>query len=103
MSLTATAALLALIASLVPLALIGWRDPKRLRNRYRQQPVGVSPPPAPLAAGVRRVLWLGVAVPGGVLLGLGLWPALIIWLGALTAAGWALVHLLAGGPRRAAA
>lgn len=89
MSLTATAAGIALLISLLPLFVLGHRDPKRLRSRR-----GEVVTTAPLARRPRQVLTLLVLAPGIVLIGSSLWPALLIWLGALIALGWALVLLL---------
>ncbi|WP_293397271.1 hypothetical protein [Nevskia sp.] len=88
MSLTAIAASLALIASLLPLLLIARRDPKRLRGLAATHL-------APHGRGPRRTLTLFVLLPGAVLIGFGDWPAFLIWLGALTASGWLLVQWLA--------
>ncbi|MCX7069714.1 MAG: hypothetical protein NTW01_01795 [Gammaproteobacteria bacterium] len=90
MSLTATAAGIALLLSLLPLILIGYRDPKRLRSRR-----GGAVATLPLARRPRQLLTALVLAPGVLLIGSGLWPALLIWLGALIALGWALVLLLA--------
>lgn len=90
MSLTATAAGIALLLSLLPLILIGYRDPKRLRSRR-----GSATATLPLARRPRQLLTALVLAPGVLLIGSGLWPALLIWLGALIALGWALVLTLA--------
>lgn len=88
MMLTATAVTLALTASLLPLLLLAQRDPKRLRS----QAVSAS---APHGRRLRQVLASAVLLPGVVLMGLGYWPAFLIWLGGVTTGGWLLVQLLA--------
>lgn len=88
MSLTALTVTLALIASLLPLVLLARRDPKRLRS------LAVSDV-APHARRTRQALAAVVLLPGVILIGLGYWPAFLIWLGGLAALGWLLVQLLA--------
>lgn len=82
--LASSAALLASLAALLPLA---DRDPKRLRAAGRRR--------TPLAAGARRALSLVVLLPGLLLISFGLWPAVLIWLAALSVAGWVLALTLA--------
>jgi hypothetical protein len=72
--------------SAVILALLGVRDPKRLRN-LRQ---GV-----PLSRPARQGLGWLVLAPGIVLAFLGQWWAFFIWFGATCAAGWATAQVLA--------
>lgn len=88
MSLTATAASLTLIASALPLLLLARRDPKRLRSVAASALV-------PHGRRTRQGLAAAALLPGVALMGLGYWPAFLIWLGGLTVAGWALVQLLA--------
>jgi hypothetical protein len=80
--------MLALLASLLPLCALARRDPKRLRA---QAAVGI----APHGLRARQALGATVLLPGLGLTVLGHWPALLIWLGGLTAAGWGLVQWLA--------
>ena len=86
MSLTA-AVTIALLASLAPLLLLAWRDPKRLRSVAAH---ATRPLPAPQ----RRALAAAVLLPGIALMALGHWPAFLIWLGAVCALGWAWVQWL---------
>lgn len=88
MSLTATAVTLSLISSLVPLLMLARRDPKRLRS-------SAVATLKPHSAASRQMLTVAALLPGITLMGLGYWPAFLIWLGGLTVAGWALVQLLA--------
>ena len=88
MSLTALAVTLALIASLLPLVLLARRDPKRLRSIAANAVT-------PYANRTRQVLAVVVLLPGAILIGLGYWPAFLIWLGGLAALGWLLVQVLA--------
>lgn len=88
MSLTAIAVTLALIASLLPLGLLARRDPKRLRS------IAASAV-APHSLRTRQALAAVVLLPGAILMGLGYWPAFLIWLGGLAAVGWLLVQWLA--------
>lgn len=82
--------------SLLALAGRALIDPKRLRasgaarsdRRLTLRPI------------VKRLLWTLVLAPGLLLIALGAWPALLIWLGATTAIGWGLAHTLAPPPRR---
>lgn len=85
-TLAATSLALALSAAL--LALLAWRDPKRLRNR-------LPPGPEPLPPGLRRRLGWASLLPGLVLAFAGQWPALLIWLAACCSLGWALTQWLA--------
>jgi len=89
MSLTAGAAALALLISLVPLIVLGHRDPKRLRSRR-----AAAGAVMPLGGRSRQGLTALVLAPGLVLGVTSLWPALLVWLGALIALGWLLVLLL---------
>jgi hypothetical protein len=92
MSATAAAVTLALMGSGLPLWLLALRDPKRLRAR------AIAPPShglAPHGKRMRQVLSTATLLPGVVLIGLGYWPAFLIWLGGLTAGGWLLVQGLA--------
>jgi len=79
---------LALALSAALLALLAWRDPKRLRN-------ALPPGPAPLSPGLRRRLGWASLLPGLALAFAGQWPALLIWLGACCSLGWALTQWLA--------
>jgi hypothetical protein len=82
------ATLLAIAFSGVLLILLGARDPKRLRNARHATKEAASDSPLPSA--VRRLFgWLSLAP--GVALGIaGEWWAFLIWLGAITAIGWAI-------------
>jgi hypothetical protein len=73
--------------SAVILALLGMRDPKRLRNLKNGA--------FPLSSGARQGLGWLVLAPGIVLAFLGQWWAFFIWLGATCAAGWATAQVLA--------
>lgn len=88
MSLTATAATLSLIASGLPLLLLARRDPKRLRSV-------VASALAPHGRRTRQGLAAAALLPGLVLMGLGYWPAFLIWLGGITVAGWLFAQALA--------
>jgi hypothetical protein len=86
--------LLAILASAILIAALGWRDPKRLRNLH-----GEEPAQSPMSSAQRRLLGWLVPAPGVVLMCLGEWWAFLAWLGALCVAGWAASHLLALHPR----
>lgn len=88
MSLTTAAAALTLIASMVPLVLLARRDPKRLRSITA---AGATP----YKLRTRQVLAVAALIPGVALIGLGYWPAFLIWMGGLIASGWILVQILA--------
>jgi hypothetical protein len=77
----------ALIGSVALLALLGLRDPKRLRT--------VRGRVSPLSTRARGVLASLVVLPGIVLACFGLWWPLLIWLAASCIAGWTTAHLLA--------
>jgi hypothetical protein len=87
------ASVLSIAVSGVLLALLGLRDPKRLRNAGHGS--SGSHVAAPLAPSLRRAFgWLSLA-PGVVLAVLGQWWAFFIWLGVVTALGWAVARGLA--------
>lgn len=70
------------------LALIGWLwhgDPKRRRVS--------GLPQAGHSAGKRRLLGLGVAVPGIVLAAMGDSAAVLAWLGSCSIGGWLVTQL----------
>lgn len=96
MSLTLLGSALALLVSLLALLPLAQGDPKRLRqagfiaSKLRQ----------PLRKRTQTLLRLLVLAPALPLMMLGLWAPLLIWLAALSAAGWSLALLLA--PRRGA-
>ena len=90
MSLTALALIPALIASLLPLLLLALRDPKRLRAGAIAR--------SPHTRRTRQALAAAALLPGAALIALGLWPALLIWLGAITVLGWLVVQSLAARP-----
>jgi hypothetical protein len=73
--------------SAVILALLGMRDPKRLRNLRNGE--------VPLSPRARNGLGWLVLAPGVALAFLGQWWAFFIWLGATCAAGWATAQALA--------
>jgi thiosulfate reductase cytochrome b subunit len=75
------------------LAWLGWRDPKRLRNRDKHSGAVVSSPD-PLARSVRRMLAAAALVPGVLLAAAGAWHSFFIWLGALCTVGWTIAQLL---------
>jgi len=81
------ASLVTFAISAVILALLGVRDPKRLRNLKNGE--------LPLSSGARRGLAGLVLAPGVVLACLGQWWAFFIWLGATCAAGWVTAQALA--------
>lgn len=85
---TLSATLAALLPTVALLALLAWRDPKRLRS-------GGGAEVRPLPRGPRRLLGWLVPLPGLALALLGLWPALLIWLGLSGSLGWALTQALA--------
>jgi hypothetical protein len=86
------ATLLSVIVTGALLVVLGLHDPKRLRNV--RQSDGASR--ATLPTTIRRALgWLTLA-PGVVLIALGAWWALVVWLGAFGAIGWAIAQLLPG-------
>ena len=79
-------ALFAIIVSVLPLMLLAWRDPKRLGGlRRRSEALGPA---------ARRGLAVVVLLPGVALGVIGQWPAFLIWLGAISAAGWLLAQML---------
>lgn len=85
---TALAATLAILPSLPLLLWMALRDPKRLRSRRL-----ATPPMTPRWRGAVVTLLL---LPGLGLMGLGQWPAFLIWLGAVLSFGWLLVQILGG-------
>ncbi|ROH92076.1 hypothetical protein ED208_06825 [Stagnimonas aquatica] len=85
---TLVATLAALLPTAALLALLAWRDPKRLRS-------GTATGVRPLPRGRRRLLGWLAPLPGLLLALLGLWPALLIWLGLSGSLGWALTQALA--------
>lgn len=90
---TALAATLSILPSLLLLLWIALRDPKRLRSR-RLATVPMTPPR-------RGALASLLLLPGVALIGLGQWPAFLIWLGAVLTCGWLLVQVLARSTIRA--
>ena len=90
-------ALLAIALSGALLIALGARDPKRLRNARHvargQASAATRDAPteaAPFSAALRRTFgWLSLA-PGIVLAVLGESWAFLVWLGAITAIGWAI-------------
>ena len=94
------ASVLSILFSGALLALLGGRDPKRLRNLAH---VGLAPrghgymtgEMTALPVSMRRAYaWLTLA-PGLVLAFMGQWWAFLIWLGVICALGWVTSHLLA--------
>lgn len=84
-----TASLLSIVFSGGLLALLGVRDPKRLRNS------GHGVRRRALPSHLRRAsAWL-VLAPGLILAAIGQWWAFFIWFGAITALGWLTATLLA--------
>ena len=92
---TTVCSLLAVMASLVLLAPLAMRDPKRLRAAIKLG--GAARAPMPDAQ--RKMLGWASLVPGVLLALVGEWPAFLIWLGAATATGWALAQGLAPRPQ----
>ncbi|HET8881690.1 MAG TPA: hypothetical protein VFM56_05890 [Solimonas sp.] len=88
MTTTTLAVTIAIIPSVLALLRLAQRDPKRLRLLGRRRD----------AAGTRerRALAALALGPGLVLAVCGLWPALLIWMGLLLAAGWCLAQGFAG-------
>lgn len=82
----------AILLSAILIAVLAWRDPKRLRNLARAH---ARFNPSPLSAGVRRLLGVLVPVPGVALMLLGAWWAFLVWLGALCIVGWVASRALA--------
>ena len=88
------AVILAMLFSGALLAVLGTRDPKRLRNLAHAGSVSGAKRVLPVS--IRRACgWLTLA-PGLVLLSIGQWWAFLMWLGATCALGWVTSHLLAG-------
>lgn len=83
------AALLSTLISGALLALLGMRDPKRLRNAGHRSRELVLPAPMRTTFG-----WL-VLTPGIVLVAMAQWWALLIWLGAIGGLGWLTATVLA--------
>ncbi len=79
---------LASLVLLIPLAL---RDPKRLRSVAKQGHKAARP----MESAMRRLLGWGSLLPGIALIVAGQWPALLIWLGAVTALAWSFTQSLA--------
>ncbi|WP_348674711.1 hypothetical protein [uncultured Abyssibacter sp.] len=80
-------ALLALLVSVPALTALAWRDGKRLRaarNRAR-----------PWTTAIRRGLTMIVLLPGLLLMLSGLWPAWLLWLTLIAAAGWLITRAFA--------
>lgn len=90
---TAAVALLALGLSLLALAGLAWRDPKRLRAA-RARSRGSS-------ARRRRALAATLLLPGLALCALGHWSALLIWMGGTLVSGWLLANALSYAATRA--
>jgi hypothetical protein len=82
-----TASVVTFVISALILALLGLRDPKRLRNLRRGD--------VPLSSRARHGLLSVVLAPGIVLAFLGQWWAFFIWFGATCAAGWITAQALA--------
>lgn len=85
-----TVAILASVPMLLALAL---RDPKRLRTILHARADVYSPTRSP--ATTRRVLGALVLLPGLLLVCLGEWWAVLVWLGSVMALGWAVARALA--------
>jgi len=82
------ATLLAIAFSGALLILLGARDPKRLRNA--RHGAKEAAPGSPLPPAMRHLCgWLSLA-PGVALGVAGEWWAFLVWLGAITALGWAV-------------
>ena len=94
MSLTLISFLVAILPSLIAFAGLALGDPKRLRVAQR---AGARHRPA-LPRWQRQVLALVGLLPGLLLMLRGQWPAFLIWMGAVTAIGWALALWLAPSP-----
>jgi hypothetical protein len=79
----------AILFSALLLGLLGWQDPKRLRNASHDMPAAPR-----FSAPQRRILgWLSLA-PGVVLTIAGEWWALLMWLGASCTLGWLTAQVL---------
>ena len=89
--------LLSIAVSATLIALLGRRDPKRLRSQHR---VLGRTSLQRMPRGVRRFLGWLVLAPGVVLIFLGEWWAFLVWLGALCVAGWMASVMLAIHPVR---
>lgn len=76
----------ALVSSLALLWVLAFADPKRLR---------LARMPQRLSQGQRRWLSVFTLVPGAALVFAGLWPAFLLWLGAVLVGGWLLALLFA--------
>lgn len=84
MDLAVSLGVLVSVSTLVWLAL---RDPKRLRVLGRGR--------AAAATALRRRATLIVLAPGAAFTGCAAWAELLIWAGAVLAAGWLLTQMLA--------
>jgi hypothetical protein len=93
------ATLLAIAFSGALLILLGARDPKRVRNARHGSHDGTSVATLPTA--IRRACGWSVLAPGVALGVAGQWWAFLIWLGAVTAFGWAIAISAAFESRRA--
>lgn len=85
--------ILALLAVMASVALLGWiglRDPKRVRAQDGEAAVR-----KPLTTRQRRLLALGAAVPGLLLMLSGWWSSSIMWMGATATLLWLWVLWLA--------
>ena len=84
-----TAALLSIVFSGALLAMLGVRDPKRLRASHaaRRHELVLSAP-------MRRAAGWLVLAPALVLVALSQWWALLIWFGAICALGWLTANVL---------
>jgi len=87
------ASTLAILFSGALLALLGARDPKRLRSASAHTAT-TRAAEVSLPASLRRLCGWLVLLPGLVLAGAGQWWAFWIWFGATPALGWLIAQVL---------
>ena len=88
---------LSILVSGAMIAILGARDPKRLRNLEYDTDGLTAMRPLPSVA--RRACAWFVLVPGLILTVQGHWWAFFIWLGATCALGWVTSQVLGIGDR----
>lgn len=76
--------LLAIAVSVAALLRLSFTDPKRRRA------FGQAPYPGPRRP---RLAWIVALLPGGLVIPLAGGPGFVLWLGALTVVGWALIAI----------
>ncbi|PZN34920.1 MAG: hypothetical protein DIU71_01330 [Proteobacteria bacterium] len=91
------ACMIAVLVSGGLLALLGWQDPKRLRNRPQRAVLEDGTPV--FGQGTRRLLGWLVLLPGIALAIAGQWWGVLVWLGATCTLGWIIAQVLDGHSR----